>query len=97
MPALSRGQSATKQNVHGCDLLNDKRVAVPAAGGARVVNVASNYAGNFDLDDLQFDKRRYDATRYATVRGTLAFRLKNNAHDAVSLKPVKKTVCMTIY
>jgi hypothetical protein len=33
-----------------------------AGGGARVVNVASNYAGNMDLDDLQFERRKYDAT-----------------------------------
>jgi len=30
------------------------------ANGARVVNVASNYAGDLDFTDLQFTKRKYD-------------------------------------
>jgi len=29
-------------------------------GGGRIVNVASNYAGNFDMSDLQFTRRAYD-------------------------------------
>lgn len=33
-----------------------------AGKGARIVNVASNYAGSLDLSDLNFDKRRYDST-----------------------------------
>lgn len=33
-----------------------------ASGGARVVNVASEYAGNLDVSDLQFEKRQYDET-----------------------------------
>jgi len=31
------------------------------SGPARVVNVASTYAGGLDLDDVQFERRRYDA------------------------------------
>jgi NAD(P)-dependent dehydrogenase (short-subunit alcohol dehydrogenase family) len=31
-----------------------------ASAPSRIVNVASNYAGNFDLNDLQFETRRYD-------------------------------------
>lgn len=30
------------------------------AGAARIVNVASNYAGDLDLDDLEFKRRHYD-------------------------------------
>ena len=29
---------------------------------ARIVNVASNYAGDLDLNDLQFQTRKYDVT-----------------------------------
>jgi NAD(P)-dependent dehydrogenase (short-subunit alcohol dehydrogenase family) len=32
-----------------------------AAPGARIVNVASNYAGDFDIGDLQFTRRRYES------------------------------------
>jgi NAD(P)-dependent dehydrogenase (short-subunit alcohol dehydrogenase family) len=31
-----------------------------ASASARVVNVASTFAGNLDLDDLQFERRNYD-------------------------------------
>jgi retinol dehydrogenase 12 len=34
--------------------------ALEAAGSARVVNVASYWAGDLDIDDLEFRKRRYD-------------------------------------
>lgn len=30
------------------------------AGSGRIVNVASNWAGDLDLDDLEFTRRRYD-------------------------------------
>jgi NAD(P)-dependent dehydrogenase (short-subunit alcohol dehydrogenase family) len=35
--------------------------AVPAGTG-RIVNVASNYAGDLDISDPQFVRRRYDST-----------------------------------
>jgi NAD(P)-dependent dehydrogenase (short-subunit alcohol dehydrogenase family) len=38
------------------ELLNLLRASAPA----RVVNVASMFAGNLDLDDLQFERRPYD-------------------------------------
>lgn len=48
------------------------------AGGARIVNVASYWAGDLDVDDLEFDRRPYDnngayrqskqANRMLTVR-----------------------------
>jgi len=31
-----------------------------AAGSARIVNVASNWAGDLEIDDLEFKRRRYD-------------------------------------
>jgi len=31
-----------------------------SCAGSRVVNVASNYAGGLDMDDLEFKRRRYD-------------------------------------
>lgn len=37
--------------------------SLKAASGARVVNVASDFAGNLDIDDLQFERRRYNGTK----------------------------------
>ncbi len=37
--------------------------ALRAGTAARVVNVASTYAGDLDLDDLQFERRPYDGMR----------------------------------
>lgn len=39
-----------------CELLDVLKASAPA----RIVNVASTYAGNLDLDDLQFERRAYD-------------------------------------
>jgi NAD(P)-dependent dehydrogenase (short-subunit alcohol dehydrogenase family) len=41
-------------------LLQALEPALAAAGGARVVMVASYWAGGLDLDDLEFRRRRYD-------------------------------------
>jgi len=42
--------------------MHDLAPLLNASGGARVVNVASEYAGSLDLTDLQFEKRQYDET-----------------------------------
>jgi NAD(P)-dependent dehydrogenase (short-subunit alcohol dehydrogenase family) len=48
-------------NVLGYHLLTHELLDVlKASTPARIVNVASTYAGNLDLDDLQFQRRRYD-------------------------------------
>ena len=48
-------------NVLGYHLLTHELLDVlKASAPARIVNVASTYAGNLDLDDLQFERRRYD-------------------------------------
>jgi NAD(P)-dependent dehydrogenase (short-subunit alcohol dehydrogenase family) len=48
-------------NVLGSFLLTTQLVdALRAAPAARVVNVASTFAGHVDLDDLQFDRRAFD-------------------------------------
>jgi NAD(P)-dependent dehydrogenase (short-subunit alcohol dehydrogenase family) len=48
-------------NVIGYYLLTQELVGILRAGApARVVNVASTFAGNVDLDDLQFERRPYD-------------------------------------
>jgi NAD(P)-dependent dehydrogenase (short-subunit alcohol dehydrogenase family) len=48
-------------NVLGYHLLTRELLDVlKASSPARIVNVASTYAGNLDLDDLQFQRRRYD-------------------------------------
>jgi NAD(P)-dependent dehydrogenase (short-subunit alcohol dehydrogenase family) len=49
-------------NVLGPQILTQKLLpALQAAPAARIVNVASDYAGGLDLDDLNFDRRKYDA------------------------------------
>ncbi len=51
-------------NVLGYYLLTSELTDVlRASAGARVINVASVYAGDVDLDDLQFERRRYDGMR----------------------------------
>jgi NAD(P)-dependent dehydrogenase (short-subunit alcohol dehydrogenase family) len=48
-------------NVLGYHLVTHELLDVLKASTlARIVNVASTYAGNLDLDDLQFQRRRYD-------------------------------------
>ena len=42
-----------------CELLDLLRASAPA----RIVNVASAFAGEIDLDDLQFSRRRYDGLK----------------------------------
>jgi NAD(P)-dependent dehydrogenase (short-subunit alcohol dehydrogenase family) len=42
-----------------CELLELLRASAPA----RIVNVASAFAGELDLDDLEFTRRRYDGLR----------------------------------
>jgi NAD(P)-dependent dehydrogenase (short-subunit alcohol dehydrogenase family) len=49
-------------NVLGPQMLTQKLLpALQAAPAARIVNVASDYAGGLDLDDLNFDRRKYDS------------------------------------
>ncbi len=51
-------------NVLGYYLLTSELTdALRASAGARVINVASVYAGDVDLDDLQFERRPYDGMR----------------------------------
>jgi NAD(P)-dependent dehydrogenase (short-subunit alcohol dehydrogenase family) len=48
-------------NVLGYHLLTHELLDVlRASAPSRIVNVASTYAGNLDLEDLQFTRRRYD-------------------------------------
>lgn len=48
-----------------------------ASAPARVVNVASNYAGDLDLDDLEFERRRY--------RNTTAYRQSKQANRMLTV------------
>ena len=49
-------------NVLGCfQLTQELLVLLKKSAPARIVNVASTYAGDLDLDDLQFERRRYDS------------------------------------
>ena len=49
-------------NVLGYFLLTQELlVLLKKSASARIVNVASTYAGDLDLDDLQFERRRYDS------------------------------------
>jgi len=51
-------------NVLGYHLLSRELGPVlEASAPARIVNVASTFAGNLDLGDLQFERRRYDAVK----------------------------------
>jgi NAD(P)-dependent dehydrogenase (short-subunit alcohol dehydrogenase family) len=40
-------------------LMNSLRPAAPS----RIINVASDFAGNLDIDDLQFERRRFNGTK----------------------------------
>jgi len=49
-------------NVLGPQILTQKLLpAMQAAPGARIINVSSDYAGGLDLDDLNFERRKYSA------------------------------------
>ncbi len=49
-------------NVLGPQLLTQALLpALTAAPASRIVNVASDYAGGLDLQDLNFERRKYDA------------------------------------
>ena len=49
-------------NVLGPQLLTRALLpALKAAAAPRIVNVASDYAGGLDMEDLNFERRRYDA------------------------------------
>jgi NAD(P)-dependent dehydrogenase (short-subunit alcohol dehydrogenase family) len=51
-------------NVLGYFLLTRELLDVlKASAPARIVNVASTFAGNLDLDDVQFERRPYDPVR----------------------------------
>ncbi len=41
-------------------MTNELLGALKSSAPARVVNVASTYAGEMDIDDLQFERRKYD-------------------------------------
>lgn len=48
-------------NVLGPQILTQKLLpALQAAQAGRIVNVASDYAGGLDIDDLNFERRKYD-------------------------------------
>lgn len=64
--------------------------ALQAAAPARVVNVASYWAGGLDLDDLEFKRRRYDNDS-AYRQAKQADRMLSVAF-AVRLEPYKVTV-----
>jgi NAD(P)-dependent dehydrogenase (short-subunit alcohol dehydrogenase family) len=51
-------------NVLGYHLLTRELLGrLEASAPARIVNVASTFAGNLDLDDLEFERRPYDAVK----------------------------------
>jgi NAD(P)-dependent dehydrogenase (short-subunit alcohol dehydrogenase family) len=72
-------------------LLDQLRVSSPA----RIVNVASTFAGDLDLDDLQFERRRYDELQaYAQSKAcnrlltwALARRLEGSGVTANAMAP----------
>jgi NAD(P)-dependent dehydrogenase (short-subunit alcohol dehydrogenase family) len=74
-----------------CELLDLLRASAPA----RVVNVASAFAGELDLDDLQFTRRRYDGLKaYAPSKAcnrlltwALARRLAGSGVTATAYAP----------
>jgi NAD(P)-dependent dehydrogenase (short-subunit alcohol dehydrogenase family) len=69
--------------------------ALKAGAPARVVNVASTFAGDVDLDDLQFERRRYDGmTAYAQSKAcvrmltwALARRLRGESVTVNAMAP----------
>jgi NAD(P)-dependent dehydrogenase (short-subunit alcohol dehydrogenase family) len=83
-------------NVLGYYLLTRELLEIlEASAPARIVNVASGYAGNLDLDDLQFERRVYDRRKaYAQSKAcdrllTWAFarRLEHSGVTANAMAP----------
>jgi NAD(P)-dependent dehydrogenase (short-subunit alcohol dehydrogenase family) len=83
-------------NVLGYYLLTRELLELlKASAPARIVNVASGYAGNLDLDDLQFERRVYDGRKaYAQSKAcdrllTWAFarRLENSGVTTNAMTP----------
>jgi NAD(P)-dependent dehydrogenase (short-subunit alcohol dehydrogenase family) len=62
---------------------------------ARIINIASTYASDLDLDDLQFERRRFESFRaYAQSKAcnrmltwALARRLEGNGVTAIAMTP----------
>jgi NAD(P)-dependent dehydrogenase (short-subunit alcohol dehydrogenase family) len=76
--SLSRGMLPREDSVDGIELTfatnvlgyylltHELRDLLVASAPARIVNVASEFASNLDLDDLQFERRPFDSmTAYA--------------------------------
>lgn len=68
---------------------------IKASAPARIINVASQFAGDLDLDDLQFERRRFEAAKaYAQSKAcdrlltwALARRLKGSGVTANAMTP----------
>lgn len=83
-------------NVLGYFLLTRELLdLLQASAPCRIVNVASQFAGDLDLDDLQFERRRFDSMKaYAQSKAcdrlftwALARRLKGTAVTANAMAP----------
>ena len=83
-------------NVLGCFLVTDLLLPLlEAAGGARVVNVASRLAGDLDLGDVEFERRPYRAVAAYSqskqadrmLTWALARRLKGSGVSANAMSP----------
>jgi NAD(P)-dependent dehydrogenase (short-subunit alcohol dehydrogenase family) len=83
-------------NVLGYFLLTQELLErLKASAPARIINVASAYASDLDLDDLQFERRRFESFRaYAQSKAcdrmltwALARRLKDSGVTANAMTP----------
>lgn len=83
-------------NVLGYFLLTQKLLDVlKRSAPARIINVASQYASNLDLDDLQFERRKFESFRaYAQSKAcdrlltwALARQLKETGVTANAMTP----------
>lgn len=83
-------------NVLGYFLMIELLLDLLAAGApSRIINVASQFAGDLDLDDLQFEKRKFEAAKaYAQSKAcdrmltwALARRLKGTGVTANAMTP----------
>jgi NAD(P)-dependent dehydrogenase (short-subunit alcohol dehydrogenase family) len=83
-------------NVLGYFLLTQQLLDVlEASAGARIINVASAYASDLDLDDLQFDRRPFESFRaYAQSKAcdrlltwAMARRLQDTGVTANAMTP----------